>query len=199
MSALPRLFVLDTTVASQLTATRPDPAVTAWLDAAPPRTLCLPAGAVYELQLGVELARRNGNTRAADFERRLDVLLRNRRYRILPVDGQTARIRAALAADPDLRHLALPNLWSRRPQPSERLAIAAAALSIGAAVATLDRRAFAQIGRCRPSLDVFDPSTGSWAAALDPAPSERPSRRRARRVGVTARGAPCPMAASTVP
>ncbi|MBB4001193.1 putative nucleic acid-binding protein [Aurantimonas endophytica] len=117
---------------------------------------------MFELQLGIELAKRRGNNNATAFEQRLDGILADGRYQIMLPTVDAARVRATLSALPALRNLVIPNPCSNRIVSCEKLTIAATAISAGAAIATLNRRHYAEIARCFPLPGVFYPDTGDW-------------------------------------
>lgn len=167
-SVRPTLFLLDTSVLSQLTMPIPAPGVVGWLENAPDGALCVPWSVVFELLLGVELARRRQNGRAAAYEERIDSLLADSRYQIILPTVDTARIRAVLASTPALRNIVIPDPRCKRIVSSEKLTIAATAISIGAVVATLNRRHYAEIARSFPLPGIFYPDSGDWGAKMQP-------------------------------
>lgn len=176
MTQRPALFVVDTTVLSNLMLPNPDPGVARWVEDAPYGTLYLPSSAVFEVQLGIELAWRRGNLRAADIQYKFDAILDSGRYRILATGAGAAQIRAEMAADPALANFAARDPRSTRAAVGEEITIAAAAVWEGAAVATLNRRAFARIGSVYGRLKVFDPSAGDWVAFLKARPQKSRDR-----------------------
>lgn len=174
--ARPSLFLLDTSVLSQLAMPVPAPSIVAWLENAPDGALCVTWSVVFELQLGVELAKRRGNRRAAVFEQQLNEILEDRRYQIMLPTVDVARIRATLSAIPALGNFVIPDPRSKRITSCEKLSIAAAAISAGAAIATVNRAQYAEIARCFPLPGIFYPDTGDWDVPM------RPSSHQAEKV-----------------
>jgi len=87
-------FLFDTNVISEVREPRLHGAVLEWIASLNPRQIYVPAIAIYELQAGVELTRRQDETKAAEIERWIDSL--SRLDQILPMDTDCFRICARL-------------------------------------------------------------------------------------------------------
>lgn len=87
-------YLFDTNVISEVRKPRPHGAVLAWIASLNPRQIYVPAIAIYELQAGVELTRRQDEAKAAEIEKWIDSL--TRLDQILPMDTDCFRICASL-------------------------------------------------------------------------------------------------------
>lgn len=136
------MYVLDTCVASALMKDADTP-VLRWIEARPLAELHLTATVVYEIARGIERLpagqRRNGLV--AVFESEFLPLFAGR---VLPLDGEAARVWARLAAEGERRGHLPPTLDCQ---------IAAVAIRHGMAVVSLDRRGFEPLG-----CELVDPS-----------------------------------------
>lgn len=83
------MYLLDTTVVSELRKRKPHGAVLAWLDTVEDESLFLSAVTVGELQAGIELTRRQDRDRAAEIEAWLDQIAAS--YQVLPMDSRAFR------------------------------------------------------------------------------------------------------------
>lgn len=88
------MYLLDTTVVSELRRVRPNPAVVAWLESVTEADLHLCALSLGEIQAGIELTRKQDADKAAQLERWADQLATA--YNILPMDAATFRLWARL-------------------------------------------------------------------------------------------------------
>lgn len=83
------MFLLDTSVVSELRRPRPHGAVLEWARAADETDLHLSAITLGELQAGIELTRAQAPEKAAELQRWLDAL--EGQYAVLPMDARTFR------------------------------------------------------------------------------------------------------------
>lgn len=88
------MYLLDTTVVSELRRVRPNPAVVAWLESVTEADLHLCALSLGEIQAGIELTRKQDADKAAQLERWADQLATA--YNILPMDAAIFRLWARL-------------------------------------------------------------------------------------------------------
>jgi predicted nucleic acid-binding protein len=89
-------FLLDTNVLSELRKARPHGAVLAWYKSHSPTAFALPALALYEIQAGAEVTRRQDIRKAAEIDLWADALMDG--AVVLPLDGPAAREAAKLMA-----------------------------------------------------------------------------------------------------
>jgi predicted nucleic acid-binding protein len=83
-------YLFDTNVISEVRKPRPHGAVVAWVAALNPRQIYVPAIALYELQAGVELTRRQDPEKAVEIENWIDSL--SGLDQILPMDTECFRL-----------------------------------------------------------------------------------------------------------
>jgi predicted nucleic acid-binding protein len=88
------IFLLDTNVLSELRKTRPHGAVLAWYKSHSATAFAVPALALYEIQAGAEVTRRQDVQKAAEIDLWADTLMEG--VVILPLDGRAAREAATL-------------------------------------------------------------------------------------------------------
>ena len=88
------VYLLDTSVVSELRKPRPHGAVLIWLQSTPEADLHLAAVTLGEIQAGVELTRDQDAAKAAEIEAWLDLVASA--YNVLPMDGATFRAWARL-------------------------------------------------------------------------------------------------------
>jgi toxin FitB len=125
------MYLLDTNVVSELRRTRPHGGVMAWLSSVPEAELHISAVTIGEMQVGVELTRRNDIAKAAAIEQFLDQVVSN--FVILPMDAAMFRLWAKL-----MQH--------KPVQLSGDAMIAATALVKGLKVATRNVKDFEPFG-----------------------------------------------------
>jgi len=89
-------FLLDTNVVSELRKTRPHGAVLAWYESHPPTAYGLPALALYEVQAGAEVTRRQNPAKAQEIEAWADALTET--AVVIPLDAACAREAAKMMA-----------------------------------------------------------------------------------------------------
>lgn len=83
------MYLLDTSVISELRKNKPHGAVTAWFDNVAEDQIYLSAVTLAELQSGVEMTRRQDPVKAVQIEAWLDQVADS--YQILSMDGRTFR------------------------------------------------------------------------------------------------------------
>jgi predicted nucleic acid-binding protein len=87
-------YLLDTNVISEVRKPKPHGAVLEWIVAVGPNVIYVPAIAMFELQAGVELTRRQDPAKAAEIESWIDSL--SRLEQIIPMDHLCFRACARL-------------------------------------------------------------------------------------------------------
>ncbi len=88
------MFLLDTSVVSELRRRRPHRGVVAWLESVDDTDLHLSAVTLGEIQAGIELTRDSDPDKAEEIEAWANLVAVA--YNVLPMDGQTFRIWARL-------------------------------------------------------------------------------------------------------
>lgn len=83
------MYLLDTSVISELRRTRPHGAVLAWIQAVPDDDLHISAASLGEIQAGIEITRERDAVKAAEIETWLEEVAST--YNILPMDGPAFR------------------------------------------------------------------------------------------------------------
>jgi len=86
------MFLLDTSIISELRKPRPHGAVVAWYRSYSLREHHLPSIALYELQAGVEITRRQDATKAEAISEWMDRIASQ--LQVLPLSGTGARLAA---------------------------------------------------------------------------------------------------------
>jgi predicted nucleic acid-binding protein len=89
-------FLLDTNVLSELRKAKPHGAVLAWYKSHSPAAFAVPALALYEIQAGAEVTRRQDAEKAREIERWAEALANE--AVVLSLDGGSARESARLMA-----------------------------------------------------------------------------------------------------
>ena len=133
------MYLLDTNVISELRKTRPDGAVSAWIESLPDQDIQVPAVVIAELENGAERARRQDPAKALELENWIDRVLGT--FVVLPMDGQIFRDWARLMSGKS-DDLAADGM------------IAATARAHGLTVATGNAKDFSVFG-----IRVFNPFT----------------------------------------
>ena len=131
-------FLLDTNVISELRKQRPHEGVLHWFAAYPETAFALPAIAIYEIQAGAEITRRQNPGKALEIERWLEALMHE--TALISLDGRAAREAARL-------------MQGRSKAVIEDALIAAIARVNGLIVATRNTRDFQ--GLQVPLIDPF--------------------------------------------
>ena len=88
------MYLLDTSIVSELRKPRPHGAVVAWLQSTADADLHLSAVTLGEIQAGIEVTRDQDAAKAAEIEAWLELAAQS--YNALPMDGATFRIWARL-------------------------------------------------------------------------------------------------------
>jgi toxin FitB len=89
-------FLLDTNVLSELRKTKPHGALLAWYQSQSSTAFAVPALALYEIQAGAEVTRRQDAEKAREIERWVETIANG--AVVLPLDGVSARESARLMA-----------------------------------------------------------------------------------------------------
>ena len=134
------MYLIDTNVVSELRKPRPHPLVIAWLRGVSNRDLFLSAVTVGELQAGVEVTRRQDETKAQEIEAWVDQVAGT--WNVLPMDAKAFREWAKL-------------MHGRPNKLIEDAMIAATAHIHDLTVVTRNVRDFVSLGV--PTLDPFAP------------------------------------------
>ena len=134
------MYLIDTNVVSELRKPRPHPLVIAWLRGVSNRDLFLSAVTVGELQAGVEVTRRQDQSKAQEIEAWVDQVAGT--WNVLPMDAKAFRQWAKL-------------LHGRPNKLIEDAMIAATAYILDLTVVTRNVRDFVSLGV--RTLDPFAP------------------------------------------
>lgn len=125
------MFLLDTDIIVELRKPRPQASVLAWFEALRPEEVALPAQAIGEIGVAIELLKPRDPKRAAELTAWLDSL--DHSFPVLPASAAVLRVWA--------------QLMQKRPRPLASDAIVAAtALHHGLTVATRQTATFAAFG-----------------------------------------------------
>ncbi len=84
------MFVLDTSVLSELRRAHPEPTVVAWIRGHPEEILYTTAMNIYEIQRGIEAVPQQDDHQRAVFQRWLDKIMERFTGRILEWDAEAA-------------------------------------------------------------------------------------------------------------
>jgi toxin FitB len=134
------VYLVDTNVVSELRKPRPHPLVVAWLRGVSNRDLFLSAVTVGELQAGVEVTRRQDESKAQEIEAWVDQIAGT--WNVLPMDAKAFRYWGRL-------------MHGRPNKLIEDAMIAATAHIHDLTVVTRNVRDFVTLGV--PTLDPFAP------------------------------------------
>ncbi len=132
-------FLLDTNIVSEVRKPKPHGAVVAWLEAAPPEELGIPAVVLGELQAGAEMTRLQNPAKAIELEAWIERIAST--FQVIPMDGVCFREWARL-------------MRGRSDTFREDAMIAATARVYGYTVATRNTNDFASFG-----VSLFNPFT----------------------------------------
>ena len=83
------MFLMDTNIVSELRKPRPHGAVVAWARAYAPGYYSIPCMAVYELQVGVELVRKQDAAKSNEIDRWIEQIVAS--HSVVPVEQRAAR------------------------------------------------------------------------------------------------------------
>ncbi len=145
--------MLDTMVISDLRGrSQRRPLLSDWV-AGLSSDVCLSAVTIAELQFGASSVSTRRPSFAAELNEWLDEIIAT--MRIVPLEGEAARLLGRMQAVGALRHLAARPLDA--PRFGSDLGIAATAIVAGVHLATLNTRDFHLIARHFPDLVVVDP------------------------------------------
>ena len=125
------MFLLDTNVVSELRKRQPHGALLAWYQSHPESSYFLPSIALYELQAGVELTRRQNIEKALEIQRWIEAI--EKAFTVLLLDAKAARETARL-------------MHGKSNDLFEDAMIAAIALTNQLTVATRNERDFSVFG-----------------------------------------------------
>ena len=131
------MFLVDTSVISELKRKRPHGAVLAWLRSVPATELRISAMTIGEIQAGVEITREQDVAKAREIETWLEQIIGS--YQVLAIDSAVMRVWAKLM------HAKSSDLY-------EDAIIAATATVHGLTIATRNTRDFKSF-----ATKVFDP------------------------------------------
>lgn len=157
------MFLLDTDVVSNFVKQKPHPRLVEWLQTVDPVEIATSLGTIFEIQMGIEAARRSHPARAEEKERWLEGLLDTRSVRVIAPDVDVARLQAKMFSTPALRNFVVPEARARRIKTGVDLTIAATAIVHQATVVTFNVGDFVRIDRHFPLPAVFDPGAQQFA------------------------------------
>ena len=83
------MYLLDTNVISELRLPRPNRSVVGWFNSVPDHQIFISAVSIGEVQAGIEVTRRNNETKATEIEEWLNLILQY--YDVLPMDSLAFR------------------------------------------------------------------------------------------------------------
>lgn len=152
------LTILDTDVLSELRLPSPAPSVAGWLAGLAADDIALASFTITEIEYGIAMLPARDAGFASRLKTWLEMILAT--HRVLPLDAGAASVLGRMYAIPALRSLAVTHPRAARPKFGGDLAIAATAISHGAAVASRNHRDFALIAQHFPKLAGIDPFTG---------------------------------------
>jgi predicted nucleic acid-binding protein len=151
-------MILDTNVLSELRLPNPDQNVLAWFIAQPEDDLAIASFSVAEIEYGIAVLLQRNAALAQQIAAWLAAIMAT--HRVLPLDGDAARVLGRMHAAPALRRLAVAPPQTRKPRFAGDLAIAATAVAHQASVATRNVADFQLIAQHCPGLAGTDPWTG---------------------------------------
>lgn len=152
------MFLLDTNVVSELRKRKPAPQMMDWYTRQDARDLWTTVITIFEIQIGIERARRQHPGVAADAERWLEQeLLPLFGERILPLSVAASRLYGRMLTTPDLVNFVLQDPRSKKQRTGADLMVAAIALTEGATVVTRDTDDFRRISQHFPLPGLLDP------------------------------------------
>jgi predicted nucleic acid-binding protein len=163
-------FLLDTDVLSSFRKKAPHPAIVQWVARMTAADIATTVVSVTEIQRGIERARHHHPHIASQAETWLEGLLALGQPAILPLTSPAARVLGRMYETAALRHFIVTDPTAKAQSSGADLGIAAIAISVGAAIATLNTRHFAQIHQSFTLPGLFNPATGDWNIPFTPTP-----------------------------
>lgn len=160
-----QVYLLDTNVISNLEKARPHPRLLDWIRQVDVSRLAIPLSAVFEIQFGIELARRCHPERACEKEDWLLRLLARDDMQVVVPGIAAVRLRARMYAEPSLRNFFVTHPGSNRPRTGEDLLIAASAIAENAILVTFNVDDFMAIDRFFELPGLYDPGADHWPIA----------------------------------
>ncbi len=156
------LYLLDTNVLSELSKPRPSPSVLSWCSRLRPRNWCIAQCTVIEIRRGIKFLRLRGERERADalhdwFEHLLAM-----RPRIISLNDCIIDVLTDLSLVPELQNLLAPNPGKYPAKIGRDLEIAATAISMNAAVATINVSDFLMINTHIRLPGLFNPGASEW-------------------------------------
>ncbi|MGG6893750.1 PIN domain-containing protein [Rhizobium sp. BR 315] len=152
-------FILDTSVLSETSKSRPDPNVVRFLQEAD--DLNIPAGVIMEISLGISLICGRNPSKAVKLSEWYQRLL-NSGLKIINTDTRIAETWGTLLSARDLWSLMFLSVGSERVKGGQDLHIAAAALIHRLPIASLNPKDFLRIHRVFPIPGLYDPRSDTW-------------------------------------
>lgn len=158
-------FLLDTCVLSEMSKSRPSPAVLWFLETS--ANLFLPTAVLMEFQLGITEASSKDPIRAVRLSNWYSRIIAAG-LPILDTTKEVAEVWGVLAADSRLRGLIVGDGRAKKPRNGQDIHIAAFCLVHRLPIATMNARDFALIDRYYPLPGIYNPSEDRWYARLAP-------------------------------
>lgn len=158
------LFILDTNVLSEFQK-RPNRQILSWLNSLT-GVVAIPFGAVIEIQRGIEKIARQDKVRSEILQEWLRSLI-EADIPFISMDASTAQLYAKMTMVPALKDLWVPAAHSKEPKLGQDLTIAAAAITSGTPIATLNTKDFLRIHRHFHLPGLYDPLKATWSIELE--------------------------------
>jgi predicted nucleic acid-binding protein len=156
-------YLLDTDVVSNLRKQTPNARLLDWLGRTAEDDVGIPLVAVFEIQMGIEVLRREGKGGKADeIEAWLDGLLQARGDYLVAPDAEMVRLQARMFSAPALRNFLHPAPRSPKLKFGADLIVAATAIVRGAVVVSFNVSDYAQIDAHFPLPGLYHPGRDEW-------------------------------------